>query len=64
MNGMKQSDPNAYAEVWIINSDGSGEMSTGVQCAGVGGAPRWQPRPNQKRTRAANLLAGFALSPP
>ncbi len=43
INGMKQSDPNAYAEVWTMNADGSGETSTGVQCSGVGCAPRWQP---------------------
>ncbi len=43
INGMKQSDPNAYAEVWTMNPDGSGETSTGVQCSGVGCAPRWQP---------------------
>ncbi len=44
INGMKQSDPNAYAEVWTMNADGSGETSTGVQCSGAGCAPRWQPR--------------------
>ncbi len=44
INGMKQSDPNAYAEVWTMNPDGSGEKSTGVQCSGVGCAPRWQPK--------------------
>jgi TolB protein len=44
INGNKQSNPNAYAEVWTMNADGSGEVSTGVQCSGVGGAPRWQPR--------------------
>jgi Tol biopolymer transport system component len=43
VNGMKQSDPNAYAEVWTMNPDGSDEISTGVQCSGVGCAPRWQP---------------------
>jgi len=43
INGMKQSDPNAYAEVWTMNPDGSGETSTKVQCSGVGCAPRWQP---------------------
>jgi TolB protein len=43
INGMKQSDPNAYAEVWTMNPDGSGETSTGVQCSDVGCAPRWQP---------------------
>jgi TolB protein len=44
INGMKQSDPNAYAEVWTMNPDGSGETTTGVQCSGVGCAPRWQPK--------------------
>jgi Tol biopolymer transport system component len=36
IDGMKQSDPNAYAQVWTMNADGSGETSTGVQCSGVG----------------------------
>jgi len=44
INGMKQSDPNAYAEVWTMNPDGSGETSTAVPCSDVGCAPRWQPR--------------------
>lgn len=44
INGMKQSNPNAYAEVWTMNQDGSGETSAKVQCSGVGCAPRWQPR--------------------
>jgi TolB protein len=43
INGKKQSDPNAYAEVWTMNPDGSGETNTGVQCSDVGCAPRWQP---------------------
>jgi Tol biopolymer transport system component len=43
IDGMKQSNPNAYAQVWTMNSDGSGQASTGVQCSGVGCAPRWQP---------------------
>lgn len=43
VNGMKQSLPNAYAEVWTMNADGSGQLSTGVQCSDVGCAPRWQP---------------------
>jgi Tol biopolymer transport system component len=45
VNGMKQSNPNAYAEVWTMNADGSGETSTGVPCSDVGCAPRWQPAP-------------------
>jgi Tol biopolymer transport system component len=44
INGAKQSDPNAYAEVWTMNPDGTGQTSTGVQCSDVGCAPRWQPR--------------------
>lgn len=44
INGMKQSDPNAYAEVWTMNPDGSGATSTGIPCSGVGCAPRWQPK--------------------
>jgi Tol biopolymer transport system component len=43
INGMKQSDPDAYAEVRTMNPDGSGETSTGLQCSDVGCAPRWQP---------------------
>jgi Tol biopolymer transport system component len=51
INGMKQSDPNAYAEVWIMNPDGSGETATGVPCSDVGCDPTWQPRvcPERKR---------------
>jgi TolB protein len=45
INGMKQSNPNAFAEVWTMNPDGSGEISTGVQCSDTGCAPRWQPTP-------------------
>jgi TolB protein len=44
VSGMKQSDPNAYAEVWTMNADGSGEISSQVQCSDVGCAPRWQPQ--------------------
>jgi Tol biopolymer transport system component len=44
IDGMQQSNPNAYAEVWTMNADGSGETSTGVQCSDVGCAPRYQPR--------------------
>jgi Tol biopolymer transport system component len=43
-SGMKQSDPNAYAEVWTMDADGSGETSSQVQCSDVGCAPRWQPK--------------------
>jgi Tol biopolymer transport system component len=44
VNGMKQSDPNAYAEVWTMNADGSEAATTTVQCSDVGCAPRWQPK--------------------
>lgn len=43
INGMKQHDPNAHAEVWTMNPDGSGATSTGVQCSNVGCNPQWQP---------------------
>lgn len=43
ISGMKQSDPNAFAEVWTMNSDGDGAISTAVQCADVGCSPRWRP---------------------
>jgi len=48
INGMKQSNPSAYAEVWTMNPDGSGETSTGVQCGAVGCAPGWQPRGSRR----------------
>jgi len=38
-----QSNPNAYAEVWVMNADGTNPASTGQQCSGVGCSPRWQP---------------------
>jgi Tol biopolymer transport system component len=44
IDGMKQSNPTAYAEVWTMNADGSGQTSTGVACSDVGCAPRWQPQ--------------------
>jgi Tol biopolymer transport system component len=44
IDGKKQSDPNAYAEVWTMNSDGSGATSTKVQCSTVGCSPRFQPK--------------------
>jgi Tol biopolymer transport system component len=43
VDGMEQSNPNAFAQVWTMNADGTDEESTGIQCSGVGGAPRWQP---------------------
>jgi Tol biopolymer transport system component len=44
INGMKQSDPNAFAEVWTMTADGSGATSTTIQCADVGCSPRWRPK--------------------
>ncbi len=43
VDGKGQSDPNARAEVWIVNADGTGAASTHQECAAVGCAPRWQP---------------------
>jgi Tol biopolymer transport system component len=43
IDGKKQSDPNAYAEVWIMNADGTKQLSTKQPCSCVGCAPRWRP---------------------
>jgi TolB protein len=43
INGHLQSDPNAYAEVWTINTDGSHSGTTSQPCNSVGCAPRWKP---------------------
>ena len=43
INGMKQSDPNAFAEVWTMNPDGSDAATTTIACSDVGCAPRWKP---------------------
>jgi TolB protein len=43
INGKKQSDPEAYAEVWVVGSDGKNAFSTLQPCSGVGCAPRWKP---------------------
>jgi len=45
INGQKQSDPNALAEVWTMNPDGTGAASTTIPCSDAGCAPRWRPRP-------------------
>jgi Tol biopolymer transport system component len=46
VDGKGQSDPNARAEVWIVNADGSGTpASTGQACASVGCSPRWSSVP-------------------
>ena len=43
INGHLQSDPDAHAEVWTMNADGTGQQSTLQRCSDVGCAPRWQP---------------------
>lgn len=43
VGGKQQSDPTVRAEIWIVNIDGTGEMSTGQPCSAVGCSPRWQP---------------------
>ena len=43
VNGMKQSDPEAYAEVWTMNADGREAAATMVQYSALGCAPRWRP---------------------
>ncbi len=64
INGMKQSNPDAYAEVWTMNPDGSGETSTGVQCSDVGCAPRWQPSTCRKSGRPGlGLRSGTGIAP-
>ena len=44
VNGMKQSDPDAVAEVWIVEADGTGAATTTVSCSDVDCSPRLQPR--------------------
>jgi len=43
INGTSQSDPNAHAEIWVMNADGTDAATTGQTCSDVGCAPRWQP---------------------
>jgi TolB protein len=43
LNGHLQSDPDAFAEVWIMNVDGSHQLSTSQPCSSVGCAPSWRP---------------------
>jgi Tol biopolymer transport system component len=43
IDGKKQSDPNAFAEVWVMNADGTKQLSTKQPCSCVGCAPRWRP---------------------
>jgi Tol biopolymer transport system component len=42
-NGNGQSNPDASAQVWIVNANGTGAVSTDQACSDVGCAPRWQP---------------------
>jgi Tol biopolymer transport system component len=44
IDGHLQSDPNAYAEVWTMNANGTQPLSTRQPCSSVGCAPRWQPK--------------------
>jgi TolB protein len=43
--GDGQSNPDASAQVWIINANGTGAVSTHQVCSAVGCSPRWQPAP-------------------
>jgi Tol biopolymer transport system component len=43
INGHRQSDPSAFAQIWTINADGTDPVSTGIRAAGVGASPRWRP---------------------
>jgi Tol biopolymer transport system component len=43
INGHRQSDPSAFAQIWTINASGTDPASTGIQCSGVGASPGWRP---------------------
>ncbi|MEO6454729.1 MAG: hypothetical protein ABIN97_11675 [Ginsengibacter sp.] len=43
IDGKLQSDPSAYAEVWIMNATGTLESTTKQPCSCMGCAPRWRP---------------------
>jgi Tol biopolymer transport system component len=43
INGSRQSDPAAFAQIWTINTDGTDPVSTGIQASAVGASPRWRP---------------------
>jgi Tol biopolymer transport system component len=43
VNGMKQSDPNAVAEVWTVNADGTDAVTTSIACSDVDCSPRFRP---------------------
>jgi len=42
--GQLQSNPNVYAEIWTMNTNGTQQQSTRQPCSSVGCAPRWQPK--------------------
>ncbi len=44
IDGKKQSDPKAYAEVWVMNADGTNQSGTKQTCSCVGCSPRWRPK--------------------
>jgi Tol biopolymer transport system component len=45
VGGKGQSDPNAYAEIWLVSADGDGRpVSMNQTCAGVGCSPRFRPQ--------------------
>lgn len=43
VDGNSQSDPDARAEIWMMNADGTDQHTTGVACSGVGCGPRFRP---------------------
>jgi Tol biopolymer transport system component len=43
INGHRQSDPAAFAQIWTINANGTDPASSGIQASGVGASPRWRP---------------------
>ena len=43
INGRRQSDPAAFAQIWTINASGTDPASTGIRCSGVGASPGWRP---------------------
>ncbi|HEY1919237.1 MAG TPA: hypothetical protein VGH27_27015 [Streptosporangiaceae bacterium] len=44
VNGDKQSNPDAFTQVWTMNADSSAVRSTGIQCSDIDCDPRWQPQ--------------------
>jgi Tol biopolymer transport system component len=43
IGGQQQSNPTAFAEMWLMNADGSHQTNTGVPCSDTGCAPTFQP---------------------